>query len=449
MKSFEEINVIGSGYVGLVSAACFANMGYRVHVIDKDQSKIDSLLDSKIPFYEPGLKELVNDGIESESLLFYTDYSKLIKSSKAPLTFLCVGTPVKPSGECNLDYVKQAVIDLGRCVGDDHLIVLKSTIPPGTCHEVKELLNKEFPDKKLRFANNPEFLREGAAVNDFLKPERIVIGVSDEYSADLLKSLYSSLVNNGHPLFVCSHETAEISKLASNLMLASRISVINQVANLSEAYEADIKKIQAVMRTDSRIGSRYLYAGIGYGGSCFPKDVAMFRAACQKKSVNGEMADAVNSYNVDQKLLFMSDILKNFEQPEGKTVCLLGTSFKPQTDDIREGPALDITRKLLEKGFKIQSYDPKANANYERWTRENCENADKLLKVCDSKEEAMNGADLLIVCTEWQEFQNISPVKLKKHFKGKYIYDGRNILSPKLLQKEGYRYMGVSNYQSI
>lgn len=436
----QNIAVIGAGYVGLVSGACFASFGFDVGVVEVDAEKLDSLSKGKVPIYEPGLESILEDAIEEKAIHFYSSSKSLFENSSPEVVFIAVGTPDNPDGSCNLDYVYQAVRDVVASCNDDVVLVLKSTVPVGTAQKIKELISELNPQHKVAVVNNPEFLKEGSAVADFRRPERVVIGGTELWALERVKSLYRSLLHNGHALFVTDHETAELGKLSANLALATRVSFINQVSRLSHAYGADVRLVESILRSDSRIGSKYLYAGLGYGGSCFPKDVKDFIHLCKEQGVDSSFAETVDRFNDSQKLYFMDDLLGSFPDAASTRVALLGVAFKPDTDDIRESPALPITRKLLESGFAVQAYDPKALANYQGWLADNDLQG---VECVSSVKDALNGADVAILVTEWQEFQRLSLGGLKRLFKGKKFYDGKNVFNPEQVRSWGIEYMGV------
>ncbi|MBS1985776.1 MAG: UDP-glucose/GDP-mannose dehydrogenase family protein, partial [Bdellovibrionales bacterium] len=321
MSSAESsIGVIGGGYVGLVSGACFAALGFDVTIVEADATKLQALRANRVPIYEPGLTELVEEGVEAGRLHFVSSVKEMFSASQVDVVFIAVGTPQRPDGSCNLDYVRTAALDVARGATREVVLVLKSTVPAGTARALLTTIRAELPNKKIAVVNNPEFLTEGNAVADFMRPARVVIGASESWAGEKVKALYESLLNNGHPLFVTDHETAELSKLASNLMLASRISLINQVSRLSDALGADIRQIESIMRSDPRIGPKYLYAGIGYGGSCFPKDVKSFVNQCEVAGVDASMAKSVDQFNDSQKAFFVPHIQKRFPKAAGTKV---------------------------------------------------------------------------------------------------------------------------------
>lgn len=436
----DVVGVIGAGYVGLVAGSCFSYLGFNVGIVEIDPKKLESLSRGQSPIYEPGLTSILEDSLKSERLSFYPSTEKLFSKIQPEVVFIAVGTPENPDGSCNLNYVFQAVEDVVRHAKQDTVLVLKSTVPVGTARKVKEKAMSLNPKFRIGVVNNPEFLKEGSAVNDFLRPERVVLGGSEAWAIEKVRSFYDSLLHNGHPLFVTDHESAELGKLAANLMLASRVSVINQVSRLADALGGDIKQIESILKSDSRIGSKYLYAGLGYGGSCFPKDVKSFIFESEKLGVDASLAKSIDEYNDSQKLFFVNDIKKRFPKAAETTVSLLGVAFKPETDDIRESPALVLCQELSKAGYKIKVYDPKAMPQFKEWLEKA-----KLsgITLCNSSKEALSGSQAMILVTEWQEFQRLSPEKLKDMFSGKMIYDGKNTMRPERLRLAGFEYMGV------
>ncbi|MEO5668953.1 MAG: UDP-glucose/GDP-mannose dehydrogenase family protein [Bdellovibrionota bacterium] len=436
----DEIAVIGAGYVGLVSGACFASFGFQVSMVEVNAAKIESLQKGQVPIYEPGLEPLLQDALHLKTIAFFHSSKDLFAQRSPEVVFIAVGTPENPDGSCNLDYVFQAVRDVVGAMKKDVVLVLKSTVPVGTAQRVKALIRELNPSFRVGVVNNPEFLKEGSAVADFMRPERVVLGGSDMWAVDRVKALYHSLLHNGSPLFVTDHETAELGKLSANLMLASRISLINQVSRLAQAYGADVRQVESILRSDSRIGSKYLYAGLGYGGSCFPKDVKDFIHLCKEKGVDASMAQAVDDFNDSQKLFFIDDIRKSFPNAKSTTIALLGVAFKPETDDIRESPALVLTEELRKLGYNVRAYDPKAIQNYQQWmTSKNIQG----VECFPSAKTLLEGADVAVLVTEWQEFQRLALGGLVRLFKGKKLYDGKNVFTPSQVRGMGFEYMGV------
>lgn len=435
----ESIGVIGGGYVGLVTGACFAALGLDVTIVETDEVKLSWLRAGKSPIFESGLTELLNEGASAGRLRCVASVAQL-KAAKpaADIFFIAVGTPQRDDGSCDLSYLETAVDQVLAGFEGPSVIVLKSTVPVGTARRLAAAADQKYPGRGVRFVNNPEFLKEGSAIQDFMKPDRVLIGTSDTTAATRVKSLYEPLLNNGHPVFVTDHETAELAKLASNLMLASRISLVNQVSRLSDEVGADMKQVEAVMRADTRIGSKYLYSGLGYGGSCFPKDVRSFIHQCESRKIDASMARSVDAFNETQKLVFVDRLTKR--TPKGGTITLLGVAFKPNTDDIRDSPALALTKTLVAKGFQVRTFDPKASPNFEAWLK-----TTKLagVEIVDSLDRAFKGTDALVLVTEWQEFQRLDPRAVRKLVKAPVIFDGKNVLRPGPWVEAGFEYIGV------
>ncbi len=432
----DRLIVVGAGYVGLVAGACFASAGFNVGIVENDSQKLKSLQEGHCPFYEPGLSELMQEGMKSGKLKFFSHQKEAISALKPDFVFCAVGTPENPDGSANLSFVEGALEECILATEKEIYFVLKSTVPVGTGSLLQESLKKRNA-QRISIVNNPEFLREGTAVSDFLRPERVVLGGSSE-AVEAVGKLYESFLLNNRPLIKTDSVSAELGKLAANLLLASRITLVNQVARLSAAAGANIRQIEKILQSDSRIGSKYLYAGLGFGGSCFPKDIENFIFTCKKYNIDSSVAESIDNFNDTQKLFFLDDLLKEFPQPEKTTLSLLGLAFKPETDDIRESPALILARSLSQKGYKLKVYDPKALENFKRWAKEL-----KNIEYTTSSEQCLANSQAFILVTEWQEFQRLHPNKLKTLFTGKHIYDGKNVLNAEEYKKAGYRYLGV------
>lgn len=430
--------VIGAGYVGLVAGACFASFGFDVSLVEVNPKKLDSLKRGEVPIFEPGLEGLIEDSRELGRIHFYSSSKELFKEKSPDVVFIAVGTPENPDGSANLTYVMQAVKDVVSTATKDVVLVLKSTVPVGTARQVKDLVASLAPKVRVGVVNNPEFLKEGTAVSDFLRPERVLLGGTEDWALEKAKALYNSLLHQGRPLFVTDHETAELAKLSANLMLASRVSVINQVSRLATAYGADVRQIEKVLRSDSRIGSKYLFASLGYGGSCFPKDVKDFIHLCKEKNIDASVAESIHNFNEGQKLFFMNDLKATF--PKGSKVAVLGIAFKPETDDIREAPALKITEELARAGYVIRAYDPKATEPFHEWIKQK---ELSNISTFETAAEALENADCLILATEWQEFQRLALGSLPRYFRGKKVYDGKNLFNPQQVRNWGFEYMGI------
>ena len=431
-----KISVIGTGYVGLVSGACFAEFGWEVTCIDKSRERIDALVQGNIPIYEPGLDDLVRRNVKEGRLSFSLEYAPHVENSDA--VFIAVGTPSRRGdGHADLSYVYAAAQEIAAHLTGYTVVVDKSTVPVGTARVVEGIIRKANPDADFDIASNPEFLREGSAIGDFMRPDRVVIGVESERARNLLKELYRPLYLLETPMVLTNLETAELIKYASNAFLAAKISFINEISALCEKTGADIKAISKGMGLDKRIGSKFLHAGPGYGGSCFPKDVSALIRIFHDNGLEPKILEAVTQVNQNQKLrmaLKVKDLLgHNLTQ---KTIAVLGLTFKPETDDMREAPSLVILPELINAGAHIKACDPQG-----------VKEARKLLpasvEYVDSPYEAALDADALIILTEWNQFRALDLEKLKGQMKGNLFADFRNIYNRELAEKAGFTYIGV------
>lgn len=431
-----KVSIIGSGYVGLVSGTCFAQLGHEVTCIDIDENKISTLKKAQSPIYEPGLTDLLKLNIEAGRLSFSTSYES-IKESK--ITFLAVGTPSAEDGHANLEYLFESVKSLAPMIEDDAIVVIKSTVPIGTYQKVKELLSG-LTSKKFFIVNNPEFLKEGSAIDDFMKPDRVVIGHEGDYSAQMMKELYEPLMLQGNPIYFMSNVSAEMTKYAANSMLATKISFINEIARLCDVTGADIEEVRKGITSDRRIGIHFLYPGPGYGGSCFPKDVKEIIATGKDVECELEILNSVESVNQKQKIYMAQKVQSHFGgNLKGKKVAFWGVSFKPNTDDIREAPAIDMAKFLTEQGAEIVFYDPVATKNFQRYM-------DHLgVKVTSSndKYELLKDVDCLMLVTEWHEFRSPDFSKVKEFMRGLSVFDCRNLYPSSKIKAAGLEYFGV------
>lgn len=439
LMEVDRIIVVGAGYVGLVAASCFANAGFVVGVVEKSEERLNSLREGISPFYEPGLSELLKEGILNKKLTFFSNQKEALEKLSPKYIFCAVGTPESADGSADLTFVEEVLNDTLDYAKEETYFVIKSTVPVGTADLFSTRAHLARPGKVF-VVNNPEFLKEGTAINDFLRPERVVLG-GDSKAVEEVGKLYESFLLNHRPLIKTDSKSAELGKLAANLMLASRISVVNQIARLSSAIGSDMREIEKILQTDSRIGSKYLYAGLGFGGSCFPKDLKSFVSLCQKMDVDPIVAHSIDKFNDDQKLFFVDQIVKDFPNPTATRIALLGLAFKPETDDVRESPALTILSALEKHGFSFNAYDPKATKNFQTAAKK----SDKI-NYCESLDEALTGAHAVVLVTEWQEFQRMTPSKIAGIFKGKHIYDGKNVLPAKEFVAANYIYRGVGRY---
>jgi len=424
-----KIAVFGTGYVGLVAGACLADLGNEVICVDVDEKKISMLKDGKIPIYEPGLEELVKKNFEEKRLTFTTNAKKSIEEAK--IIFIAVGTPQGENGEADLKYVFQVCETIGKNANEPKIIVDKSTVPVGTAKKVKEKISK-FTQHKIGVVSNPEFLREGSALKDFLEPDRVVIGSDSEDAVKLIESLYKPL---DCEIVITNPESAEMIKYASNAFLATRISFINEIANLCEKLGADVEDVSKGMGLDHRIGKYFLDAGCGYGGSCFPKDVQALQKIASNVDYELSIIREVENVNKKQKTIPVEKLKKEFDSLEGKKIAVLGLAFKPNTDDMREAPAIEIINYLIREKAKVTAVDPIAEENAKK-TLSNIEYA-------KDPYEAAKGADALILVTDWNEFLEIDFEKIGSKMNSKIIIDGRNVYDKENLKKLGFKYLGI------
>lgn len=433
-----RLTVVGTGYVGLVTGACLAEVGWSVVCVDADTEKIDRLQSNILPFFEPGLGEIIERTALRGRLSFTSDLTPALSGSEA--IFLAVGTPPLEDGSADLRQVEEVARAIGRALEHYVVIVVKSTVPVGTSSRVRQIVADELAlrgvDVAFDVASNPEFLKEGTAVLDFLKPERIVVGTNSDRSKDVLARIYRPFVLNNHPVIFMDIASAEVTKYAANVMLATRISIMNLLANVCEAYGADIGEVRSGIGSDSRIGPKFLYAGVGYGGSCFPKDVRALSALGEAKGIAMDLLRAVDAVNQRQKMVALEKLREAIPDLEGKTIAVWGISFKPNTDDVRDAPALDIIRGLHAEGAIVRAYDPAA-AEQARI------HLGDIYTFADNPYDTLNGADALILATEWAEFRNPDVVEMGKRMTGRVIIDGRNVLDAKELRENGFRYAGI------
>ncbi len=436
-----KITVIGTGYVGLVTGACLAEMGNHVVGLDVDAEKIRVLESGAIPIHEPGLLEYVQRNAAAGRLQFTTDVARAV--AHGTLLFIAVGTPPEEDGSADLRHVLGAARSVGRLMSDYKVVINKSTVPVGTAQKVQSAIDEELAARgvKLPFAvvSNPEFLKEGAAVADFLRPDRVVIGADDERATLLMRSLYAPFVRNRDRIFVMDVRSAELTKYAANAMLATRISFMNELSRLAERVGADIELVRQGIGADPRIGLQFLYAGAGYGGSCFPKDVQALIKTLAAAGATSRILDAVEAVNQSQKLVLAEKVTARLGQDlRGKVFALWGLAFKPNTDDMREAPSLQVIAELTKRGARIQAYDPVANAQARRVLAGN-----QTLAIVDSAAAAINGADALIIVTEWREFRTPDFDELARQLSLRLIFDGRNLYEPKAMAAFGLEYHGI------
>lgn len=433
-----KIAVIGTGYVGLVSGTCFAEMGNNVICVDNNQDKLKKLKNAEIPIYEPGLDILFYRNIAKKRLIFTDDLKSAVLDSE--IIFLCLPTPQGEDGSADLKYVFGIAEDIGKILkdaGDKNfkILVNKSTVPVGTSSLVTEKLQK-YGIKNFEVTSNPEFLREGFAVEDFMKPDRIVIGARTKSTMEKLKALYEPFVRQGNPIIEMDPYSSEVTKYASNSYLAMRITFMNELANFCEKVGADVDMVRKGMSTDTRIGKRFLFPGIGYGGSCFPKDVNALIKTSTENDAEMKILTMVDKVNKAQKLVLVDKIIKHFGDVKGKLFAVWGLAFKPNTDDMREAPSVVIINKLLELGAKVRAYDPAAMENTKFYLGEKIE-------YMNEQYETLPGADALLIFTEWNEFRNPNFDTIKSSMKNNIIFDGRNIYDVAKMKELGFKYYSI------
>ncbi len=430
-----KVAVVGTGYVGLVTGTCFAEVGINVVCIDIDSRKIENLKQGILPIYEPGLDEMVKRNFDKGRLQFSTDLSESIKDCEA--AFIAVGTPPDEDGSADLKYVLGVASDIGKYMQDYLVVVTKSTVPVGTAKKVKiavsEALKQRNSDLTFDVASNPEFLKEGAAIDDFMKPDRIVIGVESEKSQEVMNRLYKPFLLNGHPCIFMDIPSAEMTKYAANSMLATKISFMNDIANLCEIMGADVNMVRKGIGSDSRIGHKFIYPGIGYGGSCFPKDVKALIKTADENGYNMQVLKAVEGVNDNQKHRLFSKLKNHFGDLNGKQFTLWGLSFKPKTDDMREAPSLVLIEQLLNAGASVIAYDPVAMHEAQRIL------GDKIT-YSNEQYDALTNSDALVIVTEWAEFRSPDFDVISDKLKNKVVFDGRNIYEPEEMKSLGYHY---------
>ncbi len=429
-----NIAVIGSGYVGLITGACFAEFGLNVTCVDNDEKKIKSLRKGVVPFYEPGLEELMQRNIAAGRMQFTSDIASAVESSL--VIFIAVGTPPRGDGSADMKYVEGVAKEIADHITSYKVIVTKSTVPVGTGEKVKKIISKHLKESiDFDVVSNPEFLREGAGIEDFMRPNRVVIGTSSDQATAIMKDLYSPLYLIEAPIIITDVKTAELIKYASNAFLATKISFINEISNLCESVGGNVQMIAKAMGLDRRIGPKFLHAGPGYGGSCFPKDTRALSQIGKANKTKLGIIDAVIKANESQKKLSVQKILKTIGKVKGKTIAVLGLSFKPNTNDIREAPSLHIIKQLIKEGAKIRAYDPVAMNDAKAEMPK--------ITYCKDPYDAARGAHAVVIVTEWNQLRNLDLDKLKKAMKGRYFFDLRNIYMPAKMAKTGFDYYSV------
>lgn len=438
-----NLTIIGTGYVGLVSGTCFAEMGNSVVCVDVDNKKIENLRKGIIPIYEPGLEPMVLRNIKNETLSFSTSLKDNL--NKCDIAFIAVGTPMGEDGSADLKYVLQVAKEIGQHMTNHLIIVDKSTVPVGTAEKVKNTIQAELDKRQLdiefHVVSNPEFLKEGDAINDFMKPDRVVVGADDESASDIMRTLYAPFFRSSMDrLITMDVKSAEMTKYVANAMLATKISFMNEVANICELVGADVNKVRIGIGSDSRIGYSFIYPGSGYGGSCFPKDVSALKKTAEENGYSAKLITAVENVNDKQKLVIAKKVIKRFgEDLSNKTFSIWGLAFKPQTDDMREAPAIYIIKELVALGAKIQAYDPKAMDEAKHFYLKDVNN----VTYCNSKYETLRNADAMILLTEWKEFRSPDFEELKSQLKQPIIFDGRNQYNDKKIKEIGFEYYQI------
>ena len=428
-----KIGVVGTGYVGLVLGACLAENGNTVVCVDNDESKVAALKAGEIPIYEPGLAEMVARNEAEERLSFTTDIADAVRKSE--IVFIAVGTPQDEDGSADLSHVLEAARQIGQAMNGPRIVVNKSTVPVGTSKKVEEAM-LSVTSHPVSVVSNPEFLKEGAAVDDFLRPDRVVIGTDDPQAEAVMRELYEPFLRTGHPILVMDPASAELTKYAANAMLATRISFMNEIANLCDRVGADVRQVRAGIGTDTRIGPSFLFPGIGYGGSCFPKDVKALLRTGQDVGAPLEVVASVDRVNQAQKSILLPRLRVFLGDLRGKTIGIWGLAFKPRTDDMREAPALTVIDALLAEGARVRAYDPKAMKAARQLLGDR-------ITYCSKSYDALEGADALVLATEWAEFREPDFARIKTLMRRPAIFDGRNIYNPLHLKELGFHYEGI------
>ncbi len=438
-----KLCIVGTGYVGLVSAACFAEMGNTVICVDVNPAVVDKLNAGSVHIFEPGLEPMVRHSRADGRLTFTTSLAQGI--AEADCAFICVGTPPQPDGSCDLSYVRQVASEIGQHMQKSMVVVDKSTVPVGTADEVRGLIEKELTrrgvDLHVDVVSNPEFLKEGDAISDFMKPDRVVIGTDSENAAALMRELYAPFARTRDKIIVMGVRSAEMTKYAANCMLATKISFINEIATICTQVGADVRDVRTGIGSDSRIGYQFIYPGVGYGGSCFPKDVKALIRTAENAGVKPELLNAVEAVNARQKK-YMATRIEEYFAPQGgvagKTLAMWGLAFKANTDDMREAAAITIINELTSRGMKIRAFDPVAAENARAIFADN-----KLVEIVDDQYAACQGAQALMVVTEWNQFRNPDFAKVRSLLTAPLLFDGRNLYSPTTMAAHGFAYFCI------
>jgi UDPglucose 6-dehydrogenase len=437
-----QITVVGTGYVGLVAGACLAETGNDVICADIDAGKIARLNGGEIPIYEPGLEPLVERNLAEGRISFTTDVAAAVRAGE--IIFIAVGTPPGEDGSADLQHVLAVAETIGRNMpqdGPEKIVITKSTVPVGTAQKVREAIRRH-TSRPFHVCSNPEFLKEGAAIQDFMKPDRVVVGVESEYAREKLAELYSPFVRTGNPILFMDIASAEITKYAANAMLATRISFMNTIAGLCEAVGADVSMVRQGIGTDERIGPGFLFAGIGYGGSCFPKDVKALIHTLKSTGVDPVILEGVEQVNAEQKQLLLDRVVERYgEDLSGCTFAVWGLSFKPETDDMREAPSLTVVRGLIERGARIRAHDPEARHEAERHFSDLL--VEGALKLCEHNYDCLEGADALLVLTEWAPYRRPDFGRIRSLLREPVVFDGRNLWTPEKMRELGFHYASI------
>ena len=441
-----KITIIGTGYVGLVTGACLAEVGHRVVCVDKDVGKVERLKKAIVDIYEPGLSALVKSNVESGHLEFTDSIQKGIQDASA--IFIAVGTPPKEDGTTDLSYVLAVADSIGQSLNKKSVVIVKSTVPVGTCHKVQKVVNEVLAKRGLGFTidvvSNPEFLKEGAAIGDFTRPDRIVVGTHDEHCIEVMREIYAPYNRKMDRMIIMDVLSSELTKYAANAMLATKISFINEIANIAESIGADIEKVRIGIGSDPRIGYQFIYPGCGYGGSCFPKDIKSLVKVSAEVGYRSQLLEAVDKVNEQQKHILLKHLLMHFKQGiKGKTIAVWGLSFKPETNDIREAPSCVLLEGLWREGANVQAYDPVAMPEIDKHFGKRAD-----LKLHKTKEEALQGADALVICTEWKAFKVPEYQLMRDLLKQPVVIDGRNLYEPERMAAEGFHYFGIGRGDS-
>ncbi|MFK5894057.1 MAG: UDP-glucose/GDP-mannose dehydrogenase family protein [Pseudomonadota bacterium] len=444
-----KVTIFGTGYVGLVTGACLAEVGHNVTCVDVDEEKITGLKNGLMPIYEPGLDSIVNENYNSGRLNFTTNIEEAV--AFANIQFIAVGTPPDEDGSADLQYVVSVAKSIGQFMDDEKIVINKSTVPVGTGDKVKEAISIELSNRNnempFHVVSNPEFLKEGSAINDFMKPDRIIIGTENKYVEKIIRELYAPFNRNHERIIFMDVRSAELTKYAANSLLATKISFMNEISNLAERLGADIEKVRLGIGSDPRIGYHFIYPGCGYGGSCFPKDVQALAKTAKQVGYHAELLNAVEAVNYRQKDILFEKISKHYngvENLKGKTVALWGLAFKPDTDDMREASSRNLMNSLWEAGVTVQAYDPESMDETQRIYG----NRDKL-KLMGTKESCLQNADMLVICTEWKQFRAPDFDQIQANLSDAVIFDGRNLYDPQLMKDKGFSYYGIGRGDSI